>query len=324
MQIQESFPIIIRPEFQSPHLQDHLDLLLKDHSLLEKLLLKNGAIIFRNFPLQSAQDFDQFIQALNLGKTLSYIGGDSPREKIFNNIYTSTEAPPSFHIPLHQELSYLKTFPKHIYFFCEIAPHKRGETIIADARKIYQRLNQDVIQRFHEKGLTYISNYYFQNKLLKILNRSHKSWLDVFETPDKQEVEKLCQASDISWKWLPKSWIEIKQQRTALLDHPITKETVWFNQAHHYDFNPKFLGFFNYLATKILYLNSSKVLHKIAFGDGSPVPRQDLYHILDVLNVETVAPKWHRGDVMVLDNVLAMHGRTTFQGPRRILTALTS
>jgi alpha-ketoglutarate-dependent taurine dioxygenase len=45
---------------------------------------------------------------------------------------------------------------------------------------------------------------------------------------------------------------------------------------------------------------------------------------MDSLDANTVKFPWQRGDMLVLDNVLSMHGRATFDGPRRILTALTS
>jgi alpha-ketoglutarate-dependent taurine dioxygenase len=38
-------------------------------------------------------------------------------------------------------------------------------------------------------------------------------------------------------------------------------------------------------------------------------------------SVEIVFP-WQAGDVMVIDNILAMHGRKPYRGPRRIVVAM--
>lgn len=324
--VEGTFPGFITPEIHID--KRHLARILEDNkTAIEERLLHHGGLVFRNFPVESAKEFSDFIETLNYGKFVSYIGGDSPRDKVEKEVYTSTEAPPSFHIPLHQELSYIKYSPRHIYFFCEIAPVDGGATIIADARKVYHALDTNVRKRFEDKGLTYISHYYYRDKLMTLINkykRSHKSWVDVFETENKKEVEKKCIDNEFSWCWLPNDWIEIQQTRPASMEHPLTQERVWHNQAHLYDFNPRLLGWKNYLAASLLYIKKSTRLHEIRFADGSMVPREDLYHILDVLDKNTVSFPWQQGDVMVLDNVLAMHGRAPFSGKRRILTALTS
>lgn len=325
--IEGTFPTVVRPRNPQLNFNDSTQILLQNQKHLEQLLLKQGALLFRGFPVESASHFAEFIESLKLGNFVNYIGGDSPRDKVEKKVYTSTEAPPSLHIPLHQELSFMKKFPRHIYFYCEIEPEIGGETIIADARRVYDAVNADVKQRFHEKGLTYTSHYYYQSKIMDWVNRlqrSHKSWLEVFETNNKQDVEMKCKANEFAWRWLQRDWLQIQQTRPALFEHPETKETVWFNQAHLYDFNPRLLGWKRYIGAKLFYFRKSTRLHEIAYADGKKIPRNDLYHILDVLNENTVAFPWRKGDVMVLDNVLAMHGRAPFSGKRRILTALTS
>lgn len=325
--IEGSFPAVITPKNKTHHFQDFIHHLQTHKKHLETLLLKHGALLFRDFPVSDAKDFEHCIEALGLGNFVNYIGGDSPRDKVAEKVYTSTEAPPSFHIPLHQELSFVKNFPNHIYFFCETPPAERGETIIGDARQISKALDAAVVERFANKKLTYISHYYFKSKIMNWVNRlqrSHKSWSEVFETHNKADVEKVCSANEFAWRWQRNDWLQVKQTRPALLTHPLTNETVWFNQAHLYDFNPKHLGWKRYLGAKLFYFRPSTRLHEIRFADDSKIPRKDLYHIMNVLNENTVAYRWKKGDVMVLDNILAMHGRAPFQGKRRILTALTS
>jgi len=290
-------------------------------------LLAQGALLFRGLPVANAQHFSEVVAALGLGRFVNYIGGDSPRDLVEKKVYTSTEAPPSLHIPLHQELSFIKNFPKHIYFFCELASPVGGATVIGDARRIYQALAPEVRERFQIKGLTYTSRYYHRGRVMQWVNRlqrSHKSWIEVFETTDKMAVEKHCIEHDFAWRWLANDWLEIKQTRPAVHVHPLTQEPVWFNQAHLYDFNPKLLGWQKYIGAKLFYLRRSTLLHEIQFADGSPVARKDLYHILDVLQQHTVHYPWQSGDVMVLDNILTMHGRAPFSGKRRVLTAMTA
>lgn len=318
------FPAVITPKQAKSSHDELIQKLFHNKQQIQQLLLKHGALLFRDMPVTSASQFSNVIETFNFGKFVNYIGGDSPRVIVEKQVYTSTEAPPSFRILLHQELSYIKNFPNHIYFFCEIAPQDRGETVIADARRVHQALDPEVKKIFHEKGLTYISHYHYKSKIMNLINPSHKSWIDVFETNDKAEVEKKCLENDFQWRWMHNDWLEIKQTRPALLEHPLTKDTVWFNQAHLYDFNPQHLGWLNYIGAKILYFRKDKLLHDITFANGERIPRKYLSHIMDVLSENTIAFPWKKGDVMVLDNILAMHGRAPFTGKRRILAAMTT
>lgn len=322
----KELPLVVEPRNNNikkeqffSQLQEHKDG-LRDH------LLKYGGLLFRNFPIENEDDFAEVIKTLKLGNFVDYIGGDSPRTKIKEGIYTSTEAPPSIKIPLHNELSFVKNYAKHIYFYCAIPPVDNGETILADARKVYTTIDDQVKRTFIDKSLKYVSCYYHESKLMELLNRfqkSHKSWTQVFETHDKQDVEKKCKEHEFDFQWNQNDWIKISQTRPAILTHPITQETVWFNQAHLYDFNPKLLGLWRYIGAKLFYCRKHMKLHEVFFADGTPIPRQDLYHIMNVLDDLTIYFPWKRGDVLVLDNILAMHGRATFTGKRRILTALT-
>lgn len=326
-QIDYRFPVLITPpagEFTSA---DFMRMLSEDREAIQALLLKYGGVFFRGFPVSSANMFHDAIKSLNFGPFVNYIGGDSPRDKVEKQVYTSTEAPPPLLIPLHQEMSFIKNFPRHIYFYCDTAAPTGGATIIGDARQIEKFLNPDVRAKFIEKGLTYVSRYYYKSKVMDLVNRvqrSHKSWREVFETDSKDELEQKCAENDFEFKWLPHDWVEIRQTRPALSPHPLTNELVWFNQPHLYDFNPKLLGWSKYLAAKLFYFRKWTRLHEVTFADGSPIPRADLYHIMSVLEQNAVNFPWQKGDVMVLDNVLAMHGREPFQGPRRVLTALTA
>jgi alpha-ketoglutarate-dependent taurine dioxygenase len=319
----EKLPLVVEPADPKITFPEFLDLLQKNNEFFKKSLLQHGGILFRNFPIHNEHDFGAAIKGLQTGNFINYIGGDSPRNKIVEGIYTSTEAPPSIKLPLHNELSYVKNYPRHIYFYCDIPPMANGETIIADARKIFHAIDKDVKARFTEKGLRYISCYPYKSAFMNFVNKSHKSWINVFETEDKAEVERKCQENEIAYRWNQNDWLQISQVRPSVIAHPETQEEVWFNQAHHFDFNPKFLGWKNYIGAKILYCRKHTLLHDVSFADDTKIPRKDFYHILDVLDEHSVYFPWAKGDMLVLDNILAMHGRATFTGKRRVLTAMT-
>ncbi len=319
-------PLVLEPDtaFQK---QDLAAVLKAEEDLIKEGIREHGGVLLRNFPMETADDFAEALRVLDLGKGIDYIGGDSPRTKVKDHIYTSTEAPPSIKIPLHNELSFVKNYPRYIMFFCEVAPQEKGETIIGDARKIYQSIDPKIREKFASKGLKYISRYYYKSKLMDAINslqKGHKTWLDVFETEDKKKVEQLCLENEFAYKWNQNDWLEISQVRPAAMAHPETNEMVWFNQAHLYDYNPRLLGFWRYLGAQVLYARKYMLYHEIFYADGSKIDRQDLYHVMDKLDENTIAFPWRKGDLMILDNVLAMHGRAAFTGKRRVLTAMAN
>ena len=57
-------------------------------------------------------------------------------------------------------------------------------------------------------------------------------------------------------------------------------------------------------------------------GDGSPMEPEVLDALRAAYCAETVAFPWQEGDILMLDNMLAAHGRAPFTGPRRILVAM--
>ena len=323
----EKLPLVIQPVSPFKSKSDFYHLLSSNCDYFKQNLLRYGGILFRGFPLENADDFAACIRHLGTGKSLDYIGGDSPRNKIQEGIYTSTEAPPSIKIPLHNELSFVELHPKHIYFFCEIPSKLGGSTIIADSRKIYHAVSNEIKDKFIKKRLRYESCYYFKSRLMNFVNAlqpSHKSWIQVFETESKEEVERKCREHKFDYQWQKNGWLKISQVRPATLVHPETGEEIWFNQAHLYDFNPKLLGAWRYIAAKVFYCQKHTKLHQVFFADLDPIPREDLYHIMDVLDEHTISFPWEKGDLLLLDNLLTMHGRGTFKGKRRILTSMTS
>ena len=324
---EQKLPLVIEPNFSNPTLDDLLRIIKEKNAFFKENMLKYGGLLFRGFPVNSAEDFANVIRALDTGKFVDYIGGGSPRNKVKDSVYTSTEAPPAIKIHLHNEMSFADNFPRNIFFFCETPPEEGGETFIGDAREILKSVKKETRERFVNKGLKYVSRYYYKSKLMDLVNkfqRGHKTWIDVFETDKKSEVEDRCKENNIGCKWNVNDWLEISRLRPALLEHPVTKEPVWFNQVHLFDYNPRFIGWWRYLAMRAFYCRKHMMVDEIYFADDQKVPREDIYHIHDVLDKHSIYFPWKKGDVMALDNILAMHGRAPFKGKRKILTAMTN
>ena len=309
-------PLVIVPENEGTEkggLENLLAIGGEKKEFLNEKLRECGALLFRNFDVLNETDLEQFVEAFAGKDLLNYAGGVSPRSRLKNKIYTSTEYPPDLTLALHNELSYADEFPSLVFFCCVVAPATGGETSIADSRRILKNIEPEIVETFKQKKVMYIRN-------LDASKGSGYSWQDAFETEDKREAENHCRRIGAGFEWRANDCLLLSQIRPATAMHPATGEEVWFNQAH--GFHPSALDaetyrfFIERMPEDDFRLNAK-------FGDGSPIPIEMLARIREVLESETVLFPWQTGDVLVLDNLLAAHGRMPFSGARKIILAMT-
>ena len=62
----------------------------------------------------------------------------------------------------------------------------------------------------------------------------------------------------------------------------------------------------------------------ITFGDGTPLDRDSVLQVADMAEALTFDVPWQKGDVALVDNFVAMHGRRSFVGTRKILASLVA
>jgi hypothetical protein len=60
----------------------------------------------------------------------------------------------------------------------------------------------------------------------------------------------------------------------------------------------------------------------ITFGDGTPLNRGAVLTAAELGDALSFDIPWQRGDVALVDNFVAMHGRRTFTGTRKVLASL--
>lgn len=291
------------------------ELLRTEAEQIKKLLLKNGAILFRSFEIDSAEKLDACVNAFP-GKSLDYIAGNSPRTKLQDKVYTSTEYPASEFISLHNELSYGNKWPAYLFFCCAVPALKGGSTVLADSRSFLSHLSKDVQQAFRTKGVMYIRNLHGGFG-------AGTSWQDAFETDEKSVVEDYCRRDDIMFEWNDDDDLRLLQKREGIIRHPESGEEVWFNQADQ--FHPSTNKPEVYEALMEVYEEDPMSMPQYAtFGDGDEIPLSMLEEIREVGKQNMVAPQWEKGDLILVDNVLTAHGRMPFEGPRKILVSMLS
>lgn len=304
---EEQFPLVLRPgQAGAVNLADWAR---TSGPLIEETLARHGALLFRDFGVDSVNGFEQFLGAVAPG-LIEYGERSSPRTRIGNGVYTSTDHPPDQPILLHNEQSYTLDWPMKIIFYCELPALQLGGTPIADSRKILARLSPAVVGRFSEKQVMYVRNYGDGLGL---------HWREVFQTDSRAEVEERCRRTSIEYEWKEGDRLRTRQVRPALRNHPRTGEAVWFNHALFFHFS----SLDERARQSILsVVDEEDVPFNTFYGDGSPIEAEALEELRTAYGQETVCSPWRKGDILLLDNMLSAHGREPFAGPRKIVVAM--
>jgi alpha-ketoglutarate-dependent taurine dioxygenase len=300
-----SLPLVIIPAVEG------VDLAVwstANRELIDTLLLRCRAILFRDFNINTAAGLDQVIKGTSNGELLEYRDRSSPRHEVADKIYTSTDYPAEQGIFLHNEGTYWMKWPQKIYFCCVTAATEGGQTPIADCRNIYQRIDPWIRERFTE--VMYVRNYNDGFGL---------TWETVFQTTDRATVEEYCRSNQIEYQWKEGNRLRTRAVRPTVAKHPRTGEPVWFNHAaffHVTTLEPAIRK------TLLAEFKEEDLPYNTYYGDGSPIEDSVLEALREAYQREKVIFPWQEGDVLLLDNMTIAHGRMPYMGARKVLAGM--
>src|SRR5688572_11085127 len=81
---------------------------------------RHGAVLFRGFPVATAEDFDAFVAAFGLPNFPYYESlSNAVRVNKTPRVFTANQAPPEVTIYLHHEMAQTPMYPSKLFFFCE-------------------------------------------------------------------------------------------------------------------------------------------------------------------------------------------------------------
>jgi alpha-ketoglutarate-dependent taurine dioxygenase len=301
-----SLPVIFQPRL------DDVDLATwaRDHrEVLAGVLRERGGLLFRGFAIRSTAAFEACAAATGNG-LVEYEEYSTPRHVVQGKVYTSTEYPPDQEIMLHNEMSYAHRWPMKIWFYCARAAAQGGATPVGDSRQVYRVLDPAIREEFERKGVMYVRNYGEKVDL---------PWQQVFQTSERARVEEYCRAAGISFHWKDGDRLRTSQVRPAALRHPQTGELVWFNAAHM--FHVTALDPATCASLRALFGEDDLPRHAF-YGDGTAIDAAVIAEIRRVYRACAVTRPWREGEILMLDNMLAAHGREAFVGPREVLVAM--
>ena len=301
------FPLVMRPNVENLSAAQWAE---NNRGMIEAELLRHGAILFRDFGVGGPDAFADFARAVT-PELLDYRERAAPRKEVGQNIYTSTEYPADQHIPLHHEMSYSHNFPQKLWFYCDLPAAEGGATPVASDRVVFERIDPKIKEVFMQKKVMYTRNFSPGFDL---------PWQDVFQTTDRSVVESYCRQANTEFEWREGDRLRTRQVRQAVVVHPKTGETVWFNHAHMFHTS----NLSPLVRESLLAEFTEEYLPRNAYyGDGSPIEDSVLEEIRETYRQTAIAFEWRKGDVLLVDNILASHGRHPFVGPRKILVAMS-
>jgi hypothetical protein len=278
---------------------------------MKRRVEEHGAILFRGFPLKSPEDFDQFVTAFDLPnfpykKSLS----NAVRVNWTERVFSANEAPANVTIYFHHEMAQTPVFPMQLFFFCQIPAEQGGATPICRSDALYDKLAElcpQFISDCERKGLQYTNVMPSFDDAASGMGRS---WQSTLEAKTQEEAEERLRGLGYSWQWLADGCLKAT---TPVL--PAVRELTGGRKSFFNQLIAAFQGW------KDVRNDPSKA---ICFGDGAPLDAAAVEMAIHLAEEFTFDIPWQAGDVAFVDNCVAMHGRRTFVGTRKVLASLAS
>ncbi|KAJ3325431.1 hypothetical protein HDV06_004290 [Boothiomyces sp. JEL0866] len=299
------FPLVLQPSDLIKTKEDVLKWAAKHKESLALELREQGAILFRGFPITSAVDFSDFVEALGI-ENLLYVGGAAVRHQIYKGVHTTNESPADQPIPFHHEMAQVPRYPECLFFQCQQIT-KGGETPLLRSDIIYDRVNKaypELTKKLEEKGVVYTRVIPKHDDPTSPIGRG---WISTFQSEDLNVVEEKAAALGVSLIPLENGDIKtVSPVLPAIKTLPkVYNKKVWFNSV---------------IAAYTGSEDSRNTGEKaVTFGDGEKLNRDQVLGTAKLMEENSVAVPWQFGDVFWVDNNQVLHSRKAgFESPRKI------
>ncbi len=271
----------------------------------------HGAVLLRGLPLASPEDFDAAVTAFKF-PTFSYENSLSNAYRInyTPRVFSANEAPPEVTIFLHHEMAQTPIYPSKLFFFCQTTPAEGGETPICRSDILWERLTEqlpDFASSCRDKGLKYSLTMAGESDESSGMGRS---WQNTFSAESREAAEARMNELGYSWQWQPNGDLRATT--------PVLPAVRDLGDGRSSFFNQLIAAFSGWKDTRN---DPSKA---ITFGDDTTLDPDDVAKASELADEVTFNIPWQDGDLALVDNYTAMHGRRTFSGTRKVLASLVA
>ncbi|QDV81964.1 TauD/TfdA family dioxygenase [Planctomycetes bacterium TBK1r] len=303
------FPLAMTCDEGAVTLDQFIDWVSESREDLLALSSQHGAVAFRGFPTPTVDEFDAFIQALHLenfpyAKSLS----NAVRINRTPRVFSANEAPPEVKIFFHHEMAQTPLYPKYILFYCETAPESGGATPLCRSDILFAKLAEqcpEFAAKCESTGLRYTNVMPGVDDAKSGMGRSWHSTLGV-ET--KAEAEARLGELGYRFEWLADDCLKATTPQLPAVMEVSPGQKTFFNQL-----------IAAYCGWKDERNDPSDA---IRHGDGTKLDPDAVNVAVQLSEELTYDHQWQAGDIVLLDNTVAMHARRPFQGTRKVLASL--
>ena len=285
----------------------------KNKVSIENFLEEHGVILFSDFPVKNAENFDHFVTAFNF-ETFTYEKSLSNAVRInkTDKVFTANEAPKEIEIFLHHEMAQTPIYPHRIFFFCKSTSEKGGETPLCRSDHLYDaiyRENESLLKNFEKYGVIYNS---IMSDGDELVSGQGRSWQKTLGVENKNEAEiKLAQLG-YEWTWMQGNNLSVTTCTFEAIKTLKDGRKSFFNQV---------------IAASLGWKKSSEnEVSPVRYGNGDEIDLSAIDLIAELANSLTFLRSWEENDILLVDNFRVMHGRKPFSGrrAREVLVSLTN
>jgi len=280
----------------------------KEH--IREELLKHGAVWFRGFDLmKSVKGHREMYESLGLDPCLDPLHSSGLRKFTSERdaLYEEVNKPSlrGHYIGLHCESTAKRTAAYAAFVCFQKATEGGGRFLVADGAAILAEMDTEVLQRLYERQIRIsVSNLDIPPSFPTFVKTGIKDLVAAAVAPKFDMDLEMLYESDGK----PGRLQAVETAERPINRHPVTGLPVWFNNAHNHarklrDRRP--CGVPEVGMTEVFYADTMDTL---SLEDCQEIKRASEKHI--------TALAMEPGDVLLVDNYRALHGRDVFEGDR--------
>ena len=301
---EQEFPTVIANDGSVQTLEEATSWVTGNLTSLKKELACTGAILFRGFPVTDATSYDAFFAAFDYPNfTYKESLSNAVRINHTEYVFTANEAPKEVEIYLHNEMAQTPFYPSIISLFCESAAEDGGATVICRSDSMYDGL-RDAAPRDTEKleqvGVKYTTLMPDQDSPESGQGRS---WRGTLSVETVEQAEDKLRSLGYAWQWNDDGSLTAQSAALPAIRTLEGDRKVFFNQIIAV-----------YMGWRGVKENPATAL---CFGDDTEISKSYLDTMVALAKSLSYDLQWQDGDVAVVDNNLAMHGRLPYSGERK-------